>query len=75
MTHLQCSGGGKDVGTQDCTLHVFLDPFVDDVKLCYALAKQTPSKHKFTTFVHDGGCYRPHSISSKHFEFCSYQTA
>lgn len=51
---LQCSGGGKDVCTQDCTLHVSLHPFVDDVKLSCALARQTPSNHNDTTFMHDG---------------------
>ena len=54
MAHLQSSGGGKDVDTQDCTLHVSLHPFVDDVKLSCALARQTPSNHNGTTFMHDG---------------------
>ena len=53
MAQLQSSGGGKHVGTQDCTLHVSLHPFVDDVKLSCALATQTISKHNVTTFRHD----------------------
>ena len=54
MAHLQSSGGGKDVDTQDCTLHVSLHPFFEDVKLSCALARQTPSNHNDTTFMHDG---------------------
>ena len=34
-------------------LHVSLHPFVDNVKLSCALARQTTSKHNVTTFMHD----------------------
>lgn len=49
ITHLQFSRGGKEVGTQDCTIHVSLHPIVDNVKLSCAMAKQTPSNQNVTT--------------------------
>lgn len=53
MTH-HSSGGGKEVGTQDFMAHVPLQIIVDAMKLCFALARQTPSNQNVSTFMHDG---------------------